>query len=139
MQRREFIAAVGGAAVPVGWPLAAQAQQSVIPIVGYLFGGPRAASFDGAFRKGLSEMGFIEGRNVAIESRYSEDRLPELAAELVCRRVAVIYAGGATGAALAAKAVTTTIPIIFAIGNDPVEPVSSPASTGRAATSQASP
>ena len=64
-------------------------------------------------------MGFIEGRNV--ESRYSEDRLPELAAELVRRRVAVIYAGGATGAALAAKAATTTIPIIFAIGNDPVE------------------
>ena len=124
MKRREFITLVGGAAA---WPFAALAQQPVLPVVGYFYPGLEdagAAVLTPAFRKGLSELGFIEGRNVAIEYRFGRNdpsRTPELVADLVRRKVAVIATtGGATGA-LAAKAATTTIPIVFEIGDDPVE------------------
>jgi putative tryptophan/tyrosine transport system substrate-binding protein len=118
MIRREFIAGLGGAVV---WP---RAQQTTIPMVGYLFVGSRDDSITPAFVKGLSEMGFIEGQNVAIEYRWAEnqfDRLPALAAELVRKRVAVIYAAGGPTAVSAAKAVTTTIPTVFAIRSDPLQ------------------
>jgi putative ABC transport system substrate-binding protein len=123
LRRREFIAALGGVAA---WPAATGAQQSVVPTIGIL----DAASPEGsannlvAFRKGLSETGFVEGRNVAIEYRWAEnqnDRLPALAADLVRRRVIVITAPGSTPAALAAHEATTTIPIVFGTATDPVE------------------
>jgi putative ABC transport system substrate-binding protein len=124
MKRRQFIALVGGAVTT--WPFVARAQQPTKPVVGYLFNGAPdgAAYLVAAFRKGLSELGFVEGQTVTIEYRFSgydTDRLPELAADLVRRRVAVIASPGGTPTARAAKAATSTIPIVFEIGADPVE------------------
>lgn len=123
MRRREFISLICCAAVT--WPLGARAQQSAMPVVGYLdVGSPEgSASIAAAFRRGLARTGQVEGRNVAIEYRWADghnDRLPELAADLVRHKVSVIATPGSTAAAVAAKATTATIPIISAIGTDPV-------------------
>jgi putative tryptophan/tyrosine transport system substrate-binding protein len=120
IRRREFIAGLGGAAA---WPLLARAQQPALPAVGYLSAASRIPTAESSFLRGLSEIGYVEGRNVAIEYRWAEgqyNRLPTMAADLVNRRVAAI-AAMPSPAALVAKAATTTIPIVFAVGADPVQ------------------
>jgi putative tryptophan/tyrosine transport system substrate-binding protein len=120
--RRKLLAAFGGAAF--GWPLAARAQQPAMPVVGFVNGGSPVARHVAAFRKGLSEVGYVEGQNVAVEYHWLEgqfDRLPSLMADLVRRRVAAIVTPQGILATLAAKAATTTIPIIFSVGEDPVK------------------
>jgi putative ABC transport system substrate-binding protein len=123
MDRRTFVSAVAGGLVV--WPLAAHAQRQVLPVIGYLANASAAgfANYLDAFRRGLGEMGYVEGQNVAIEYRWTEgqrDRLPGFARDLADRQVAVIVATGGNAPALAAKAATTSIPIVFTGGSDPV-------------------
>jgi putative tryptophan/tyrosine transport system substrate-binding protein len=122
--RRQFISALGGAAVVR--PLAAHAQQPVMPVIGFLSSAAFNAYGEGvpAFRRGLNDTGFIEDQNVAIEYRSAEgqyDRLPALASDLVGRKVSVLATAGGIPPALAAKAATTTLPIVFVMGSDPVK------------------
>jgi len=122
VRRRGFITLVGGAAA---WPLAARAQQSKMSVIGYLGPGSAAASAStlAVFRQSLAGAGYLEGRNIAIEYRFAEgryDRLPEMAAELVRQQVSLIVATGGTAPALAAKAATATLPIVFSVTDDPV-------------------
>jgi putative ABC transport system substrate-binding protein len=122
MKRREFLRVLGG--VAAAWPVVARAQQPRMPVIGFLDGAePSSGVVLAAIRKGLSETGFVEGKNLAFEFSAAQgqyDRLPALAAELVRRQVALILIGGSAPAALAAKAATKTIPIVFAAGADPV-------------------
>ena len=122
MRRREFIAALGGMA---GLPLAAHAQRALVPVIGFLSGRSQeeASGDTAAFHQGLNEMGYVDGRNVSLDYRWAEGRndlLPDLAADLVGRRVTVLAAVGGNNSALAAKRATATIPIVFTSSADPV-------------------
>jgi putative ABC transport system substrate-binding protein len=124
MRRREFITLVAGTAAT--WPMAVRAQQSTLPIIGFLHGATAKsyAPMTAAFRKSLGESGYVEGQNVTIEYRWAEGQyglLPELAVDLVRRQASVIFTGGGSDPCLAAKAATSKIPIVFANGTDPVE------------------
>jgi putative ABC transport system substrate-binding protein len=123
IKRRKFLATLGGAAA---WPLVARAQQSAMPVIGYLHSASPEpySSMMAAFRHGLAEAGYVDGQNVTIDYRWAEgqfDHLPALAAELVAHRPAVLVAAGGDVSAVAAKAATTTVPIVFTIGADPVK------------------
>jgi len=124
VKRREFITVLVGAAA--GWPLAANAQQPTMPVIGYLYAGSSSAVMPlmPAYRRGLSDTGFTEGQNVSIEYRFAEsryDRLPELIADLIQQKATVIVTAGSTPGALAVKAAVSTIPIVFSVGDDPVK------------------